>query len=286
MQCQVEFRSGPLEESMQRFAFNEGTIVELNNAAKHAVYNGSKEERIHLIFDYVEPYHVILNRKTLEPGCVCRQVRGRVEFVSSVDQKADNQAKREAGRLMKELEKDIAEEINDTVSTKLATGCRHFFIEQITALEFVKRVDNLFKDQAEQFVSSVWEKLVEIFKLIDVQMHDEVATTRTRQKQVFAPNWVIIGSQKCGTTSLYEYLGQHPQVLRGNRREPHFFDWVWQSAVRHEIAEADRAKFGPVLEAFSRTLEHDKKQDVAGLGENSLDDMRYATNTFAGLSWR
>jgi len=271
---QVEFRSGPLEESMQRFAFNEGTIVELNNAAKHAVYNGSKEKRIHLIFDYVEPNHVILNRKTLEPGCVCRQVRGRVEFVNAVDQKSDSNAKKHAGMLMKLLEKQIAEQIDAAASTALTSACRHFFIEQITALQFVKRIDRLVQGQSAELVSSVWEQLIGIFKLIDVKMRDEVVTTRTRQQQVFAPNWVIIGAQKCGTTSLFEYLGQHPQVLRGNRREPHFFDWVWPSAVRHQLSSEDRNKFGPVLDAFSRTPVHDSQQDVAVLGDNSLGDMR------------
>lgn len=35
------------------------------------------------------------------------------------------------------------------------------------------------------------------------------------------------GAQKCGTTSLYEYLCQHPWVLRAKRRETHYLDWRW-----------------------------------------------------------
>jgi hypothetical protein len=27
---------------------------------------------------------------------------------------------------------------------------------------------------------------------------------------------------------MYEYLNQHPLVLRSRRRETHFFDWRWQ----------------------------------------------------------
>lgn len=38
------------------------------------------------------------------------------------------------------------------------------------------------------------------------------------------PDFLIIGAQKCGTTSLYEYLTQHPQIVSATRKEVHFFD--------------------------------------------------------------
>lgn len=38
------------------------------------------------------------------------------------------------------------------------------------------------------------------------------------------PDFLIIGAQKCGTTSLYEYLTQHPQIVSANQKEVHFFD--------------------------------------------------------------
>lgn len=38
------------------------------------------------------------------------------------------------------------------------------------------------------------------------------------------PAFVIIGGQKCGTTSLYRYLSLHPQVLPARLKEIHFFD--------------------------------------------------------------
>ena len=37
------------------------------------------------------------------------------------------------------------------------------------------------------------------------------------------PNFVIIGAMKAGTTSLYEYINQHPQVLPCAQKEVHFF---------------------------------------------------------------
>jgi hypothetical protein len=38
------------------------------------------------------------------------------------------------------------------------------------------------------------------------------------------PDFVIIGGQRCGTTSLYNYLVQHPAVSPAFMKETHFFD--------------------------------------------------------------
>ena len=38
------------------------------------------------------------------------------------------------------------------------------------------------------------------------------------------PNFLILGAQKAGTTSLFNYLGQHPEVYASPIKEPHFFD--------------------------------------------------------------
>ncbi|MEH1918615.1 sulfotransferase domain-containing protein [Nostoc sp.] len=38
------------------------------------------------------------------------------------------------------------------------------------------------------------------------------------------PHFIIIGAQKCGTTSLYEYLQQHSFVAPATTKEIHFFD--------------------------------------------------------------
>lgn len=38
------------------------------------------------------------------------------------------------------------------------------------------------------------------------------------------PNFIIIGAQKSGTTSLYHYLCEHPQLIPSYKKEVHFFD--------------------------------------------------------------
>jgi hypothetical protein len=37
------------------------------------------------------------------------------------------------------------------------------------------------------------------------------------------PNFIIAGAPKCGTTSLYFYLQQHPEIFFPKIKEPHFF---------------------------------------------------------------
>lgn len=46
------------------------------------------------------------------------------------------------------------------------------------------------------------------------------------------PDFFIVGGQRCGTTSLYEYLGQHPQVTPSPQKETHFF--------AHDRVQVDR----------------------------------------------
>lgn len=45
------------------------------------------------------------------------------------------------------------------------------------------------------------------------------------------PDFIIIGAQKSGTTSLYAYLTSHPRVAPARRKEVHFFDQAWGQGV-------------------------------------------------------
>jgi hypothetical protein len=264
---------------MTRYAFNEGTIVELNNAAKHSVHNPTAHHRIHLIFDYVDATHVIQNRTTLPAGQMCRQVRGRVELVDKVDARAEEQAKKQAGRMLIEIESIVKDQRDADAAAALTMACRHYFIEQINAKAFVKAIESkvLAGDKVDAgFRELVWKKLMEMFTLVDVRMGDELAQARI--KKVFAPNWVVIGAQKCGTTSLYDYLSQHPLAMKGQRREPHFFDWAWDAAFKHTLSVEDRAKYEPVLQSFSSGgSDQDLPVDIA-LHGNSLDDLRFVVS--------
>ncbi len=45
------------------------------------------------------------------------------------------------------------------------------------------------------------------------------------------PDFLIIGAQRCGTTSLYSYLVRHPQIVPAERKEVHFFDLNFHKGV-------------------------------------------------------
>lgn len=148
----VNFYVGPNQDSMRKYSFDEGRIVELNNQAKHAVYNGMNRYRVHLIFDYVDDHPI------------------------------------------KRFQLDSKDKINQT-----------------------RRTIDLVRDQG------------------------------TRK----SPTFLIIGSQKCGTTSLYEYLCQHTLVLKAQRRETHYFDWRWDNSIKHDDWKAHYDKYMEYYDAQS-----------------------------------
>ncbi|CEG46544.1 (heparan sulfate)-glucosamine 3-sulfotransferase 1 [Plasmopara halstedii] len=45
------------------------------------------------------------------------------------------------------------------------------------------------------------------------------------------PSFIIIGAQKAGTTSLYDYILQHDLVWPAKRKETHYFDWRWNKEL-------------------------------------------------------
>ncbi|MDY6938043.1 MAG: tetratricopeptide repeat protein [Cyanobacteriota bacterium] len=52
-----------------------------------------------------------------------------------------------------------------------------------------------------------------------------------RSGGVREPNFIIIGAMKCGTTSLYEYLAQHPNILPCLEKEVHFFSYKYDRGL-------------------------------------------------------
>ncbi|HKD05698.1 MAG TPA: sulfotransferase [Bryobacteraceae bacterium] len=61
------------------------------------------------------------------------------------------------------------------------------------------------------------------------------------------PNFFIVGAPKAGTTSLYHYLDQHPQIYMSPIKEPNFFS----TEVRAENFEASQR---PALERDARAV--------------------------------
>jgi len=51
-----------------------------------------------------------------------------------------------------------------------------------------------------------------------------------RSSRAILPNFVVIGAMRSGTTSLYKYLQEHPDVFMP-RKEIHFFDRKWERGL-------------------------------------------------------
>lgn len=66
---------------------------------------------------------------------------------------------------------------------------------------------------------------------------EELDTTASGGKRAHAtstlPNLVVIGAMKCGTTSLHQYLGQHPDIAMSKVKEVNFFlEGHWGKGAR------------------------------------------------------
>jgi len=46
-----------------------------------------------------------------------------------------------------------------------------------------------------------------------------------------APDFLILGVTKCGTTSLYDYIVKHPKILGARTKELHFFDNNYEKGI-------------------------------------------------------
>eukprot|EP00977_Amphora_coffeiformis_P012179 scaffold2997_cov182-Amphora_coffeaeformis.AAC.9 len=58
------------------------------------------------------------------------------------------------------------------------------------------------------------------------------------------PTFIVIGTQKGGTTALYEMLKRHPYVVASDKREPHFFDFGYEKhrALIDQYGEAGKCQ--------------------------------------------
>ncbi len=89
------------------------------------------------------------------------------------------------------------------------------------------------------------------------------------------PNFLIIGAAKSGTTALYQYLKQHPQIYMSPIKEPHFFG-----------LEGENLNFqGPTAEQYeNRSITN--IEDYRALFQGVLDEIAIgeASNSYLYLS--
>lgn len=69
-------------------------------------------------------------------------------------------------------------------------------------------------------------------------------------KNINLPNLLIVGAAKCGTTSLHNYLKQHPDIFMSKQKEPHFL-------INSDIGEDRIHKAITVLEDYEDMFKTD-----------------------------
>lgn len=62
-------------------------------------------------------------------------------------------------------------------------------------------------------------------------VHGRLTIRRTLPTKRVLPDFLIIGGQRCGTSSLYKYLGAHPQVVPSLRKETRFFSVEYEQGI-------------------------------------------------------
>jgi hypothetical protein len=87
-----------------------------------------------------------------------------------------------------------------------------------------------------------------------IEIVDHPGASNTFDMTPPSPSFIVLGAQKCGTTTIYECLCQHPSVVKGRRRETHFFDWRWQPQLKTPIEQVQASMFLPNRLEFGLTI--------------------------------
>lgn len=78
------------------------------------------------------------------------------------------------------------------------------------------------------------------------------------------PNFLVIGAAKAGTTSLYRYLKQHPQIFMSPHKEPRFFALEGQSLDFKGPGDMTRFNFCTDITAYQSLFERVTNEQAIG----------------------
>ncbi|MGH7885823.1 MAG: sulfotransferase domain-containing protein [Thermodesulfobacteriota bacterium] len=80
------------------------------------------------------------------------------------------------------------------------------------------------------------------------------------------PNFLIVGAAKCGTTSLYHYLKQHPEIYMSPNKEPFFFvcDTIKNQSNKDPRGKFEKSHTIYSFEKYSNLFEQVKNEKAIG----------------------
>lgn len=86
---------------------------------------------------------------------------------------------------------------------------------------------------------------------------------------MITPNFLLIGAGKAGTTAIYEYLRQHPQVYMSPVKEPNFFAFMGESVNFSGPGEDQAINAYSITEWSAYTKLFDNVKTETAVGEAS-----------------
>jgi len=87
-----------------------------------------------------------------------------------------------------------------------------------------------------------------------------------QSKDIVLPDFLVIGGMRCGTTSLYQYLVNHPEIFMPSLKEPHFFSYVGTDIAPHP----DEIKKGPwTFDQYAALFRHSAPDQIIGEASTS-----------------
>tara|TARA_B100001540_G_C15680004_1_gene584353 strand:- start:145 stop:1023 length:879 start_codon:yes stop_codon:yes gene_type:complete len=82
--------------------------------------------------------------------------------------------------------------------------------------------------------------MIKKFIKTNLEKHPNLYAGRLIKKNLFRsftansrilPSFIIIGEAKCGTTSLYNYMIQHPNIKSALNKEINYFNWYYKNGI-------------------------------------------------------
>ena len=91
------------------------------------------------------------------------------------------------------------------------------------------------------------------------------------------PNFLIIGASKCGTTALYYYLNQHPEISFSDLKEPKYFSSINESFPHNGVGDKSVDKH--VIKSLTAYKKLFADIDNIRVGEASPDTIYFHDKT-------
>lgn len=139
--------------------------------------------------------------------------------------------------------------MGDPVLTEIIEVCQKIVIKYPTILPAQITLGYaLTKAGQEEAAVNIYRGASELStrRQIEARVGDSSAEAASSfSSQSHAPDFMIIGAEKSGTTSLYQYLRQHPEVLSSVEKEIDFFDMEYAHGIDWYLAH-----FPPATESL------------------------------------